>query len=259
MASLLDKKVVKDDRKFLIGMISALIFMIWMFFPSGNRIIQIGYWINNIAYFVSSHVDNGAVVEYKHYKDNAVYLAKINPRHPQKALDEIDKAIAKIPDYASQEEISSLYATRANIKLYYGDKKGAMNDYLLAKKLNINDDLRLAILLADNKQYKLASEYCKDILFENSEAFSGYACLAYVYESAGRKDTAVTVYNIAIDKKPNNALAYIERANLKKRLNDAKGYEEDVAKAKNLLPKIDTNKSIFHDAVSSKKDLLALT
>ncbi len=257
MASLMDKKVVKNDDKFIIGIVTAVLFLVWFFWPNANNVVRVGYWIKNIQYSVSTTFKIGKMAEYQHHLENARYIAQMYPNRPKHAIYEMNKAIEKAPDYISEMELSKLYVNRAILKLYYGDKKGAMSDYMLAKNLDMTNDFRLAALLTENRQYQLASEYCKDILNKNNDAFYGYACFANVYASVNRKDAAIKVYDMAIDKKPNNARAYVERANMKKSVNDIKGYEEDISTAKSLLPNINLEQSVVQEAISSKKELLA--
>ena len=259
MASLMDKKVVKDDKKFLIGLISTFLFVLWLCSPFGNRFAQIAFWADNCSYLYAKFMNTGRVPDYVHYRNRAIYLAKIYPKDSKRSLNEMNKAVELGSKYLDDNAMSKLYSDRAQIKLYYGDKKGALQDFLTADHLSITDDLKAAVLLTDNGQYVMASEYCKDILAERSGAFAGYACLSYVYEAAGRPDTAIKLYDLAIDRKPNSAIAYMERARLKQRLNNIDGYNQDKETAKKLSPNIEKEMSIIEEAVAPGKLSITIT
>ena len=259
MASILDKKVIKDDRKFLIGIISVFIIVAWLCSPFGNKYTHMSYMANNIMYQLSKMTNSVRVPEYIHMRNNAVFMANLHPKQSNLSLNEMNKAISSVPDYVPSSELAKLYKDRAYIKLYYGDKRGALEDYLLSgDSLDINDRFKVANLLLEKKQYKMATEHCKYILENNYQAFIGYACLANVYESAGRTDVALRLYGLAVSKKPGSARAYIERAQLKLRMGDMKGYTEDLNKAKQMSPNIDKEPSLTEEALSPKKCTLTV-
>ena len=259
MASILDKKVVKDDKKFLIGLISTFLFVMWLFSPFGNRFAQLAFWADSFSYMCSKLMNTGRVPDYVHYRNRAIYLAKIYPRNSKRSLEEMDKSIEAGTKYLDENKMSILYSDRAQIKLYYGDKKGALQDFLTAEHLSITDDLKTAVLLTEKGQYPMAVEYCKDILSESPGAFAGYACLSHVYEAAGRPDVAIKLYDLAADKKPNSAIVYMERARLKQRLNNIDGYNQDKETAKKLSPNAETEMSIIDEAIAPGKLSITIT
>ena len=216
------------------------------------------YLANNIMYQVSKITNSVRVPEYIHMRNNAVFMANLHPKQSRLSLNEINRAIAAVPDYVPNTEVAKLYKDRAYIKLYYGDKRGALEDYLLSNDLDLNDNFRVAILLSEKGQYKMATDRCKSILANNSQAFIGYACLSHVYEAAGRADVALRLYNMAVERKPGSARAYKERAQLKMRMGDMSGYTDDLNKAKQMSPNIDKEPSLVDDAVSPKKCALAV-
>ena len=259
MSSLLDKKVISDDKKFLVGLIIPFCFVLWLCSPPGNKFANVGYWINNLTYIASKVTHIGKIPEYKLHRNNAVYLSTANPKQPKRAMQEIDKAIEIIPISSTDYEKSDLLSDRAMIKLYYGDRKGALEDFLTAGEMSINKNLITSILLTEKRQYKMASEYCKNIISENYQAFAGYICMANVYETAGYKDVALRFLDLAIYNKPNSPTAYIERANLKKRMEDLEGAEADYKKAKELSPKdIDKNYSTIEHYSHPNRLLLSI-
>lgn len=256
--ALLEKKKDRDndDTKVITAVIITVILLFWIFIIPGNKIVQICSWGNDINYMFAK-IFNQSPPEYIHLRNKAVYMAKMYPKHPKRSLYYMDKALAAIPA-DKESELRSLYAERANLKLYYKDQKGALNDFILAKELGIDDNFKAGLLLADTGHYKLALSYCDKILAANYLAFSGYVCLSNLYEKAGRSNAAITFYDLAIDRKPGNARAYMERAKLKQRLGDSEGYDSDMAKAKELSPYIDTKESIIDDAIKPKKLSLVL-
>lgn len=251
----LKKNVIskKDDTKFLISIILIFAFVIWLFAPPGNKFLQIQYFLDNIKYQFENHSQNSKMNEYMHLRNNAIYIAKLYPKQPKRALYLIDKSIASVPDFMVENELPKLYKDRAYIKLFLGDKKGALADFLKSSNYDFNDNFTIAILLTDMKKYKLASKYCDNILQFDINAFYGYACLSYVYESAGYLQTAISLYDISIDRKPNNAKAYLERARLKQKTGDIDGYNADIKKAQEYSNFIDLNSSLIKDAIGTEE------
>lgn len=260
MASLLDKKIVNDDRKFSVMLIILLMFVVWFFSNLERRDIQIKMICNSVRYYYAKITNDNSYSEYIYHRNKAVYLAKLNsPRRVKHAIIEMDKAVAVVPDYVSESVLKGLYRDRAYIKLYAGDKKGALHDFLLSGELNLTDDLKVAILLTECEAYGMAVKYCNEILKENNTAVTGYVCLSHVYEQAGKPASALKIYNYAIEnKKPGNPKLYVERALLKKRINDLNGYDEDITLAKGLSPNINVECSLMEEAINPKWLLLSV-
>ena len=182
MSSMLDKKnMLQSGENNKYGFIILAIFFIWLFFPNANSFVKLSYWGNNVVYEIAKILHINRTPEYKHYRNNAIYLAKIYKDKSEPALKAIDRAIASIPGNADKLERSMLYKDSAVIKLYYGDKSGALADYLSVNEdLNVSDYFRIAILLVEEKRYAEAVDYCNLILAENGRALSGYVCLLHV-------------------------------------------------------------------------------
>lgn len=249
----------QDDTKFIIGVIIAFLFVAWLIAPPGNKFLQLGYFTNNIKYQIDRSFNKDKAIEYKHFRNNAIYIAKMYPQQPKRAILLIDKAIASVPPYIEDSELSNLYKDRAYIKLFLKDKQGALDDFLRSSAyFDVNDDIRIAALLAERKQYKMATKYCDDILSNDLKAFYGYACLSHIYEKAGYMQTAISLYDLAIDRKPNNAKAYVERARLKQNAGDTEGYNADIAKAKELSPNVDINSNLINEILNIKQLSLPL-
>lgn len=246
-------KKKNDDTTIIVLIILAFLFVIWLFLPPGNKLLQVGYFASNIKYQIDKIVNKDKVQEYKHLRNNAIFVAKMYPKQPKRAIILIDKAIAVVPAQIAEREQPKLYKDRAYIKLFLNDKSGALNDFLLSTAyFDANDNIRIAALLTEKKQYKLATKYCDDILTTDIKAFYGYACLSYVYEKAGFLPTAIALYDLSIDKNPGIAKAYTERARLKKLNNDIVGYEEDLAKARSVSQYVDVNSSLVEDLINLK-------
>ena len=174
-------------------------------------------------------------------------------------LKEMDMAINTVPEYVSPEVVQGLYKDRAYIKLFAGDKKGALDDLLLSGNLDINDNMKAAALLIDRQAYSLARKHCMNIINENNAAIAGYVCLSRVYEQAGKLNSARKIYDYAIEtKKPANPKLYAERALFRHRTNDFKGYDEDVAIAKKLSSSVNLEISMMEDAINPKEINLVL-
>jgi len=251
MASVLDKKVIKDDKKFVYFIILIVLINVWFFSAPTKRMAYIEMFFNNIRYQQAKASHDSSYEEYMYHRNNAIYLIKLkNSRRTLHAIKEMDKAIATVPDYVTPSVVQNLYRDRGYIKLYAGDKKGALEDLLLSGDLNMNDNLKVAVILTDHQAYGMARKYCQNILQENNTAILGYVCLSYVYERAGKTNSARKIYDYAIEnKKPSNPKLYVERALFKQRINDFKGFDEDIAIAKKLSPSINIKTSMIEEAV----------
>ena len=242
----------KDDIKLLSWIIAGFIFVAWLCTPPGNKFLQMCFWGNHVKYFTAKLMRPTEVNDYIFYRNNAIYLAKMYKKNPERAVAEMNKAISSVPAYISDEELNSLYKERAQIKLFAGDFSGALDDFLHSGKISFMDNLTVAMLLKERGRYKLAGSYCNEILNADSTAYAGYACLSELYVSLGRHDVAQRIWDLAIDRKKNNPRAYMDRAKVKKLSGDIKGYEADVAKAKEYLPTIKEEDSIIYDALHPK-------
>ena len=255
MASVLDRKVIKDDKKFLYFIFALLIINIWFFSAPVKRLAQIGMINNFIRFQYAQLTHQKYPEEYVFHRNNAVYLVRMNNKTRTKhAIIEMDKSISTVPEYVPKGAVQNLYKDRAYIKLFAGDKKGALDDLLLSGDLSMNDNLKAAALLTEREVYGMARKHCQNILQENDTAIAGYVCMSHVYEHAGRPKSALKIYNYAINtKRPDNPKLYVERALLKQRINDYNGYDEDIAMAKKLSPNIDVEKSLMADAIDLKQ------
>ena len=259
MSSLFDiNNNLSEKKTNKYGFILIAIFFIWLFFPHNNSFIQLSYWANNCIYAVLKTFHLNKMPEYMHYRNNAIYLAKIYPKKPAPSFRELDKAIAAVPADMTKKELSKLYKDSAVIKLYYGDKQGALEYYLQVKNRDASDNFRIAILLSDESRFSEAEKYCNDIIYR-SQALSGYVCLSYVYEKTGDVDSAFRIYDSLLDTHPNNVMAYMERAHLKQRIEDEEGYQEDIKKAKELSSYVsEYDTSIIDKAINLKELPLSL-
>lgn len=246
-----------DDIKLLIKIILAFLLVAWLCSPPGNKILQVCFLGNNTKLFMTKMFNNNATKEYLVYRNNAVYLAKMYPKDKKKAISEINKAIAVLPTYANEKDLLSLYKDRAYIKLYIGDYRGALSDFINSKNIEFNDNLTVAMLFKEMGNYKEALKYCNDILDTDSTAYAGFACLADIYNSLDRPDISIRLWDLAIDRRKNNARAYADRAMVKKSIGDFEGYEQDLKKAREYSPNINIEDSITHNALHPK--ILTLT
>ena len=170
----------------------------------------------------------------------------------------MDKALIAAPSYLSDNQISSLYADRAQLRMFWGEHKGALDDYLRVKSPSFMDKFKIALLLRKNGNNKQALSYCNDILNLDSTAYIGYACIADVYASVGRYDTSVRVYDLLIDKTKNRARYYVDRAKYKQKCGDFDGYNADIAKAQELSPMVDLDASIIEETLHPRRLTLTI-
>ena len=254
MSSLLDKnKDIPEDGRNKYGFIIIAIFMIWLFFPNNNSFIKLSYLFDNIVYQCARITHANVKPGFIHHRNNAISLAKAYPKKASRSLKEMDKAIKTTPTGSAY--VKKLHRERALIKLYYGDKAGALEDYKLADELKAEDTLRVGILLADASKFSEAAGYCEKIINYNDEVVSGYICLSYVYEKAGYMDAAIHIYDLLAGLKPDNYMVYKERALLKQRMGDTDGAEEDFKKAKEIFPLFNKNDEPFTEKVVRLKEV----
>ena len=247
----------KDDMKLLIWIVVGFLFVMWLCTPPGNKFLQICFWGNNTRFFVAKLTNSAETTEYLFHRNNAVYLAKMYPKS-KKALIEMDKAIKTMPAYISDNELNRLYKERAEIKLFLGEHSGALNDFINSQDIGFNDNVKVAMLYKEAGNYKEAQSYCNAILSMDSNAYIGFACLADLYDTIGRPDYAIKVWDLAIDRKKNNPQAYADRAKLKKKIGDYDGYNADVKKAQEYSPTIDLDKSIVDELIRPKRLVLTI-
>lgn len=255
MSSLFDnKKELQDSKGNKAGFVIVTLFLIWLFFPNNNSFIKLSYWSNNLVYNISKMMHKKLAPDYIHYRNNAIYLAKIYPKNSERSINEMNKAINSIPEKDIKKERGKLYKDRAVIKLFYGDKAGALEDYLSAEKYDANDNFRIAILLTDEAKYSKAIPYCDNILYSNKDAILGHVCLSYVYEKYGDIQSAETVYDSLIEKNPKNEIVFIERSHFKQRIGDEQGQHENMAKAKKISSHVNEKEaSVIEKAVNFKE------
>ncbi len=260
MITNLQKTSRKDDIKLLIWIIVGFLVIVWLCTPPGNKFLQMCFWGNNTKFLVARITNNVDSKEYIFHRNNAVYLAKMY-KDKKRALKEMDKAISTLPTFASPDELNSLYKDRAAIKVMAQDYRGALSDYMNAgvnvNNIGFNENLTIALLFKEVGNYREAMSYCNNILNKDNTAYAGYACISDLYSSLGRYDLSLKVWDLAIDRKKNNAQAYVDRANTKKQLGDLEGYNADIKKAKEFVPTIDLDKSIIYDTLHPK--ILMLT
>ncbi len=250
------EKSKNDDVKFVTILILGFLFVAWCCTPPVNKFLQMCFWGNNTQMFIAQlmHKDT---TEYIFHRNNAIYLAKMYPKEKKHALKEMDKAIATIPTFEKEEKLKALYRERADINMYYGNYKQALSDYINSDSIEFNDYLKMAMLYKTVGNYKEALSYCNAILNTDSSAYAGFACLADLYESANHPEISLRVWDLAIDRKRNNARAYISRALIKKKLGDNEGYEKDINTAKQYSNGINMEDSLIEETMHPKILLLS--
>lgn len=239
----------KDTRN-LIKIILTILIVLYFALPPYNKFAQLGYIFNNIDFYIAKICHGDESTEYLFHRNNAVYLIKMNNKNA--ALREINKAIATYPSYLSEANYESLFHDRALIRIYYKDYSGALDDLARLKSPNMLDNFRIAMLLKEKSKLKLAVRYCNKILDVDVKAYAGYLCVAEVYGSANKYQASVAMMDLLIDRSPNKARYYADRAKYKKLMGDIIGAEEDEKKAKELSPMINMSDSFTDDIMNPK-------
>ena len=250
------KQSHKDDVKLLVWIVVGFLFIAWFCSPPGNKLLQLCFWGNNTKYFITKLFSDNSSTEYIFHRNNAVYLAKMYPDKPT-ALKEMNKAIETLPSFASDAELRNLYKDRAEIRLFLGDHKGALNDFINSDLISFSDNLKVAMLFKVAGNYKEAMNYCNAMLNQDPFAYAGFACMAEIYLSVDRPDVALRVWNLALDRNKNNPRAYVDRALVKKAMGDLSGYNTDLKLAREYSPAISEEDSIIEDSLHPK--ILALS
>ncbi len=252
----LNKKTRKEDIKFYCTVLLIFILLVWFCTPPGNKFFQLCLWGNNTRYLIEKYIKKSDTSEYIFHRNNAVYLARMY-KDKRQSINEMNLAIKTLPSFASDKELKRLYKERAQIRLMAKDYNGALNDFINSGSVNLSDYLTVAMLFKMGGNYREAMSYCNAILEKDNTAYAGYACLSDIYDSYGRPDYSLKVWNLAIDRIASNPKFYVERAKIKKKMGDISGYEADIAKAKEYSPMINIEESIVQDAISPK--ILTLT
>lgn len=251
-----NKKNRASDIKILKAIIICFFVSLWLCTPPGNKFAQLCFYGNNTQFLVAKLTkSNEELEEWKFHRNNAIYLARMERKYS--SLKEMDAAIKTIPNYINEAEIEKLYAERAQLRLYLKEYRGALDDFLRVSNPNFTQRFKIAMLFKRIGNNKQALSYCNSVLNLDSYAYMGYFCVADVYSAAGRPDISVKVFDILIDKHKNRARYYADRANYKKLAGDEFGYNEDLLKAKSLLPTVELESNLLEEMLNPKK--LSLT
>ena len=245
-----DNNTRKSDAKILTWIIIGFIFVIWLCTPPGNKFIQLCFWGNNTQFLIAKLTNNDETTAYKFYRNNAIYLARMNQQ--KQALKEMDKSIESYPTYMPEKTLQSLYKDRAQLRMFYKNYKGALDDYLKVENLDLTDKFKLAMLYKVNGKNKYALSYCNSILSIDANAYSGYLCLADIYANVQRYDASVKIFDLLIDRNPKKGKYYADRAQYKKLMGDVLGYETDISKASRLAPNTNLTSSLVDETLNPK-------
>ena len=249
------KESMKEENKVnKYGLFIVIAFLVWLIIPPRNNFAQLCSWAYTLSYKTAKALQYDTIDTYMYLRNKAVYEAKIHPKNPKYALKKFDEAFKALEADSDDARRSVLRKDRAIVKIYYGDKKGALEDLVMVEDLEKKDYLKIALLFADIGKYDKASENCATVMQLTERGMMGYVCYAYVYEKKKEIVFARRIYDYLIEQNPNNSVAYIERAFFKKRLKCVKEYNEDMQKAKTLYPNWFYGKtSIIDEAVNFKK------
>lgn len=240
-----------NDKKIIAMIIIFFGLSVWFCTPPGNKFLQMCFLGNNTKLLIAIITDKSETTAYKFYRNNAIYLAKMDKRksYKDRAVVEMTKAIRSYPSYMPDTGLQKLYKESAYLKIYAGNYKGALDDFINSKNIAPEDYFKFALLLNKAGMYQYAQSYCNAVLNKDITALQGYACLSDVYTSQGKYESAITVWSLFLDRKANNSTAYLERAKVKKSIGDIAGYEEDLKKAKQYNPYINENTSLVEETL----------
>ena len=241
----------KSDIKILIVIVSVFLIIVWLCTPPGNKFAQLSLFGSNTQYFMAKIFNPDIITEYQFHRKNVRY--NVDMGNKKAAYREMNLAINSLPKFISDDVLYKLYQDRGNLKLYYGDYKGALDDFLLIKEPSFEVKFKTAVVMNALGYSKLAINYCNELINADANSYYGFACIADVYATAGKTIVAVKSFDLLIDRVPGKPRYYIERANYKKMLGDTIGYEEDIAKAKSLFNNVDINATLVNETLHPKK------
>ena len=241
-----------DDLKCLAGVLIIFLFVAWLCTPPGNKFAQVCLWGNKTQYFIAKLMNKSEIKVYAYHHKNAIYLAKMNQKN--ESLAEIDRAIESYPTYMPDDVLYSMYADRAEIKLYFGEQHGALEDLLRIKQRNMLQNFKVAMLLKEHGKTNVALNVCKEILKNEPKAYAGYACYADLYANSGNYDNSLKIMDYLIFKNPERPTYYLDRAYYRALAGDSAGALLDENKAKELLPSAEPLKAItiVEDSINPK-------
>lgn len=246
------KKNRENDIKLLAGIVVAFLFVAWLCSPPGNKFAQICFYGNNTQFYIAKMTKSkDDLNEWIFHRNNAIYLADMERKSA--SLREMDNAVRTIPSYVSDAELIKLYTDRGQLRMFWGEYKGALDDFLRIEEPNIMDKFKIALLYKKAGNNKFALSYCNSILNTDPNAYIGYACVADIYAGVGRYDASVKVYDMLIERTKNRARYYADRAYYKKKCGDLNGYNSDMLKAKDLSPLVEKEASIIEDTLKPKR------
>ena len=247
----------KDDSKIISTIVMVFLFVVWLCTPPGNKFAQLCFYGHKTQFFIAKLTKpKEELNEWLFHRNNAIYLALMENK--KLCLREIDKAIMIFPSYKTNAELNNLYYDRAQLRLYFKEYEGALEDFLRTKEHGFIDKFKIALLLMQKGSNKMALSYCNDIINIDATAYSGYVCLAEVYAGVGKYKTSVKAFDLLIDRVPNRARYYADRAYYKKMSGDLDGYTKDLATAKNLDPNISENSSLIENTLNTRKISLTI-
>lgn len=245
------KKNREKDFMILRWIIIIFFFIVWLCTPPGNKFAQLCFYGNTTQQFIARLTDNYQATEYLFYRNSAIYMVRMDNK--KGALIKMDKAIETAPTFISDVEYNNLLKERAQIKMFFKDYRGALNDYIKSSQYgSYIDRFNIALLLNKNGKTQYALSYCNSLIETDSSGYAGFACLAHVYETSGDFVHAIKTYDLLIDRTPNKARYYYDRALLKQKVGDIYGYNDDYEKAKSLVPHIDRTRSIIEETLNPK-------
>lgn len=239
----------KKDLILWVFIIVIISFVVYLLTPPLDKLAQMGFSFNNIKYAFN----NNLISQYEEavfYRNQAVYLARMNSF--QQSLKYMNKSIVIASGCASDKQLESFYRDSSKLKLYFGDYKGALNDYMKSGPPDFNDRLLIAQLHKINGNTRHAISYCNSIINLDSRAYAGYACLADLYADAGKYDVAVKVYDLYIDRVGSKPRALADRAYYKNMNGDIDGANNDLKAAQDISPNITDKITILEDALKPK-------
>ena len=241
----------KNDVKIILYLVVAFLFVAWLCTPPGNKFAQMCFFGNHTQYMLAKIFNPNETTEYIYHRNNVPYMLDMDDK--KSAIEEMDKAINTVPTYVSDDVLYRLYRDRGLVKIYLGEYKGALSDYLKIENPTPEDIFKIALLLKKRGLYRDAMNYCAKLVDLDANSYIGFACIADIYAAAGKPASSVKAFDLLIDRGPKRPVYYVERANYKKMLGDTLGYDEDIKKAQELSPNIDVKYSITQETLYPKK------
>lgn len=155
------------------------------------------------------------------------------------SMDFMEAAVSFDQCLALDSTYAPAYLQRGRVKAELGDQQGALSD--LAEAIRLDQELGeawfyMGYLMFGKDTTEMAETYLRTALEKGFKVAEAYYCLGLGELMRGNEDQALLQFNRAINLKDDYALAYHDRAGIKRNMGDYLGALYDYKAAVNYKP-----------------------